>query len=963
MNSRHNRHAEDGADVLSARGFQEPAAALAELRARLEAARIAKRLTKSALAALAGLGRTTVSAAFSGAAPPPSAETVYAVARTLALQPRPLLELHALATRAAAVPSAAVTSGAGPSAAGGVGRPIAQCRPHDLGVHPAADTPRHTGDDHAQSPTGRRPRTRLRLPGYVRRPHDAELADLVAAAAAGSSRMAVLVGSSSTGKTRACWEAVQPLAEQGWLLWDPRYPSHPEAALADMERVVPHTVVWLNESQHYVGAGGGTGERLAAALHLLLTDPARAPVLILGTLWSSYARAYCALPRTDGPDPHAQVRHLLAGRQIVLPDAFDRKSIKAAEALADAGDAQLAHALRHSGDGRLAQFLAGAPELLRRYRSASPPARALLHTAMDARRLGVGLNVPLAFLAEAAEDYLSDDERDALDDHWFEQALADTGEPVHGNLAPLRRVRPRTVREDPDGTGGGDGPPAPACRLADFLEQHGAGERRRLCPPTSFWAAAHEHLDVPDELHLLARAAAHRGRTLWARRLLGKAVDAGSTESLSRLAELYEESGDRSAAETLYQRAAEAGDRDGLLWLARERERTGRYEEAEHFARQAIAAGCGFVMYELAMLRAERRGRAGCEDLLRQAAAAGHDYALEKLAVSRERAGDFAEALALARRAADRGGPGVLRRLATDREFAGDLTTAEALFREAADAGCTQSLYSLIKLREKAGDSAEAEQLSRQAADDGDTDALRRLAAVRAAAGDVVAAESLFHEAADAGSVAALDGLALLRENLGDHDGAEHYAHRAADEGMTHALFRLAEKRKDAGDRGRAEELFRRAARVDQVRTMALQEIALLREEAGDRDGAEQAARRAAEAGSTEALIELADLREDAAGSCGGGGAEALFEEAAALGDSYALGRLVRMREEAGDHEEADRLARQAADGGDTRARNLLDELRANRKRRRGAAWSIGLPLADSKADRLCHWHSQRRDS
>ncbi len=142
---------------------------------------------------------------------------------------------------------------------------------------------------------------------------------------------------------------------------------------------------------------------------------------------------------------------------------------------------------------------------------------------------------------------------------------------------------------------------------------------------------------------------------------------------------------------------------------------------------------------------------------------------------------------------------------------------------------------------------------------------------MRAAADDVVAAESLFREAADAGSVAALDGMALLREKLGDHDGAEHYAQRAADAGMTHALFRLAEKRKEAGDRRRAEELFRRAARVDRVRTMALQEIALLREETGDRDGAERAARRAAEAGSTEALAELADMREEAADSCSSG--------------------------------------------------------------------------------------------
>ena len=45
------------------------------------------------------------------------------------------------------------------------------------------------------------------LPAYVPRDHDAELAAVVTARRPGTSQMAVLVGGSSTGKTRACWEA------------------------------------------------------------------------------------------------------------------------------------------------------------------------------------------------------------------------------------------------------------------------------------------------------------------------------------------------------------------------------------------------------------------------------------------------------------------------------------------------------------------------------------------------------------------------------------------------------------------------------------------------------------------------------------------------------------------------------------------------------------------------------------
>ena len=114
--------------------------------------------------------------------------------------------------------------------------------------------------------------------------------------------MVVLVGSSSTGKTRACWEAVQPLADQGWRLWHPFDPTRAEAALADLVRVEPFTVVWLNEAQHYLGAME-SGERIAAALHSLLTEHERQPVLILATLWPEYANtvhcpAWRRAPRT-----------------------------------------------------------------------------------------------------------------------------------------------------------------------------------------------------------------------------------------------------------------------------------------------------------------------------------------------------------------------------------------------------------------------------------------------------------------------------------------------------------------------------------------------------------------------------------------------------------------------------------------------------------------------------------------
>ena len=89
------------------------------------------------------------------------------------------------------------------------------------------------------------------LPAYVPREHDRTLAEVVQAAAAGSSVIAVLVGGSSTGKTRACWEALGLLRDlaQPWRLWHPIDPSRPGATLRDLPVPAPpkvrHLTSWI----------------------------------------------------------------------------------------------------------------------------------------------------------------------------------------------------------------------------------------------------------------------------------------------------------------------------------------------------------------------------------------------------------------------------------------------------------------------------------------------------------------------------------------------------------------------------------------------------------------------------------------------------------------------------------------------------------------------------------------------
>jgi hypothetical protein len=319
------------------------------------------------------------------------------------------------------------------------------------------------------------------LPPYIPRSHDAQLVAAAVEAAAGRSCIALLVGGSSSGKTRACWEALEPLRRAGgWRLWHPIAPSRVDALLEGLAGVGARTVIWLNEAQEYLG--GPDGERVAAGLRELIPDSARRPVLVLATLWPSYWNEFVRRP-TGGPDAHNQARELLSGLDISVPATFTADQI---QALLETGDARLS-AAAGAEERRVTQFLAGAPELVARYRNALPAARALIDAAMDARRLGMGEAIPLAFLEAAAPGYLSDTEweEEAVVDDWLERALADTAEPRKGVRGPLSRIHPR-----PGTSAVAPGSGGPMYRLADYLDQYGRRVRDGVIVPTSFWDAA-----------------------------------------------------------------------------------------------------------------------------------------------------------------------------------------------------------------------------------------------------------------------------------------------------------------------------------------------------------------------------------------------------------------------------------------------------------------------------------------
>ncbi|MEU6261507.1 hypothetical protein [Streptomyces sp. NPDC047043] len=617
--------------------------------------------------------------------------------------------------------------------------------------------------------------------------------------------MTVLVGTSSTGKTRACWEAIQALADDGWRLWHPFDPTRAEAALDDLERVRPYTVVWLNEVQHYLGHLQ-LGERIAAGLHSLLTDARCQPVLILGTLWPEYHRQYTALPEyPGGPDPHSRARELLAGRTLVVPEHFDHAALRRAADLAEKGDQLLAGSLtRAAVDGRVTQDLAGAPELLLRFESSTPAAKAVLEVAMDARRLGLGLSLPQAFLIDAAIDYFSEHDFEQLTEDWAEAAFAELARPVHGKQAPLNRTGSRPKRRSPSqrtASGSPGSAAGPMFRLADYLEQHGRAMRRRLCPPASFWDAAYTHVTRVDELKNLMEAAKSRFRLQWAHHLEHAAKAAEQKRNLSRSrtirrpaagvanpteiilqARRREQAGDIAGADVLYR---SAGVR-ALSDLTKLRDREGDREGAEAAARSAAKAGNTSVLCWLAHMREKAGDRASANALRQEAANAGNPFALSDLARKLEREGDPNGAESLAHRAANAGDGYALRDIVRKRERAGDRQGAEGLADRAAAVGVTEPMRDLAEMREGAGNRESADSLARRAALAGDLLALRRLANMRQTAGDLRSAEHLYGQAAGHGDDYSLLELARIRERFGDREIAEQYYRLAADAG---ALF------------------------------------------------------------------------------------------------------------------------------------------------------------------------------
>ncbi|WP_216908588.1 hypothetical protein [Nocardia noduli] len=368
------------------------------------------------------------------------------------------------------------------------------------------------------------------LPRYVRRAHDDQLAEAIHEALAGHSRIVVLIGGSSTGKTRALWQALAPLRlRRGWRLWRPS-PFRPEELIEQLDRVGPRTVVWLNETQRYFPLADELDRgRIAEKISNVLADPRRAPIVVLGSLWHEH---YAAL----SDDPTSATRTLLEPVTITVPDNFTGAALDVMRAAARQ-DPRLQIAVEGAENGMITQYLAGGPELIHVYeKQAGTVGRAVIEAAMDLVRMGHPNVLPYLLLRDIAAGYIDDITWDTLDENWFEAAVTELSRRCKGARGPVTPIKDRPLSPHPRHVREGHrrGSKQPEYQLAEYLGQHGGRIRAGSTPPLGFWTAAAAHA-APDSQYALADAASKRGHSRIAAQLWKNAVGRGHVHAAIRL--------------------------------------------------------------------------------------------------------------------------------------------------------------------------------------------------------------------------------------------------------------------------------------------------------------------------------------------------------------------------------------------------------------------------------------------
>ncbi|WP_431921252.1 hypothetical protein [Nonomuraea jabiensis] len=722
---------------------------------------------------------------------------------------------------------------------------VGDADPRNLGVHPAIEVP----GAHRELPT------------YVERDTDTAPNGVRAlirrAVTGGRGQLLLLVGQSSTGKTRCAFEAIQQLLPDGWLLQPAdveqirQAAAHPRADL----------VVWLDELQNYLGASDGLTPDLVRTL-------TRSGVLLIATMREEFYQKYAHQPGHEDSRAYAIAWEVLTKQATPIP-------IRAKLSTAEQTRAQAAAA--HDGYLRAGLLfdaqepfpaIAGAPVLTRRAEGGDPHIRAVLDAAVDATRLGVWSPLSDAFLREAALGYCDERQRGALSHDWYESALAYLTQPLIRTAAVLDPVAP-------PGTVGARG-----YRVAGYLLQEIGRARRFTKVPAATWHALIKHVTSPDDQVRAADTAMYLLLYDCAEKLLRRAHAAGGEVS-KLLADLLARQGRIKDLRALAEAGdIAAGERLVLLLVLRGRlseakavclclgrgmfphawliadalTEQGRIEEAIAFHRALADAGDDSAVGQLAQLLAEQDRIDDLRDLaedshndndhhaayhltrplaeqdriddLRHLAHDGMPYAAEELVDVLVKQGEADEAIAALRAIPETGRHPIVATMLADLLLErGEVDAAIAALRPLAATGHRSVIHRLLGLLLQRAPLEELHALARA----GGPATTRELAELLAQ-----------HDR--------MDDLRALAE-AGDHLAAHQLAKLLAKQGRAEEAITIVAAQADAGH-GYARTLLARQGRIDELRAMA---------DEGNDDAACQLTLLLAEQGRLEDLRSLAE--------------------------------------------------------------------------------------------------------
>lgn len=744
---------------------------------------------------------------------------------------------------------------------------------------------------------------------YVPREVDATLRQLLR-----DEQLILLVGEPKAGKTRTAYEVVLHACPNRRMVIPRR--DDPEGLMALLEEVTSlrrvQLLIWLDDLDAFLVPGGLATQGLDAILENF------ADVRVLATITT---RAHREIHGGDEGIADARrevVRRFRPVRLDLLPTDAERRQF---------------HALypQHTLVGGFGEFFIAARELVRRLEDGDgacpfeppgvtcPLSRAIVHAAVDWRRVGLAQPIPQQELQRLSHAYARRLRPTVeLTDEHFRASLRWAATPLASHIGLL---------EPSDGSSGAESSDAGSSfKALDYVVSYIESKHQGVPRPT--WDLVTEHLD-PRNLNTVAQAAYVRGANEVAAAIWSRVVEASDPGAAAvaavNLGVLHERDQEVEKAEALWRRAWESGlPRVAAMAannLGLSRRRAGDFESAQTVFIEAIGFGdeaeSARALFHLGLLLREH-GR--IEDAIEafsqamgrnapEASLAAHNLGL--LLIDQGQLGDAAAAF---RRAVEAGAAEQAdqsrHNLATVLEKQGDVEGAQRLYAQVVASGAPSvaplaalNLGNLLALQ---GDEDRAEPYWQLALDSGTDEVAGQagvnLGGVYAGRGQVAEAKACYTKAIDSDhpdhKPVAMGNLALLLQGEGDYEGAKKLllamTRMSHPEETPRAWFLLGNLARDQDQIADARQAYERAVtwKHPVESSKAAYNLGLLLKKEVDVKGARSAFQAAIDLGDPEVaplaanrLAELLRLHGDEEG------AAAAFRVAASLGDPGAQDR------------------------------------------------------------------------